>query len=113
MGLRVQRLGYLCAITGIDPGVETGELEILYQFCTGEVIITLRVSIARDDARVPTISEIIPIAEAYERELSEMFGVHVEGLRNNERLYLPDDWPEGVYPMRKDFEQSAISTVEV
>jgi Ni,Fe-hydrogenase III component G len=31
-----------------------------------------------------------------------MFGVTVVGLRNVEHLYLPDDWPAGVYPLRKD-----------
>jgi ech hydrogenase subunit E len=32
----------------------------------------------------------------------EMFGVVVEGTPNTNRLFLPDDWPDGVYPLRKD-----------
>ncbi len=111
-GLRVKRLGYLSAITGLDLGVETGELEVLYHFCTRALIVTLRVRLPRDGATVPTLSEIIPVAEPFERELQEMLGVTVVGLRNNARLYLPDDWPEGVYPLRKDFDSQVLTNGE-
>jgi Ni,Fe-hydrogenase III component G len=103
-GLRVKRMGYLAAITGIDLGAEAGEIEVLYHFCTGPVIVTLRLRTPRDAAEVPTLSEIIPSAEPFERELKEMFGITVNGLRNPERLYLPDDWLAGIYPLRKDYD---------
>jgi Ni,Fe-hydrogenase III component G len=41
--------------------------------------------------------------------LSEMFGVEITGLRNQDYLYLPDDWKPGVYPLRKDFDPSQIA----
>jgi membrane-bound hydrogenase subunit beta len=103
-GLRVQHLGYLAAITGLDPGAEQEMLEVLYHFCTGYVTITLRVNIPKATPSIPTLTEIIPGAEPFERELSEMFGITISGLRNPERLYLPDDWAEGDYPLRKDFQ---------
>ena len=108
VALRVKRLGWLSAITGMDPGVEAGYLEVLYHFTAGAAIITLRVRVPRDNASVPAVSEIIPSAEVFERELHEMFGVEVIGLRNPEKLYLPDDWPDGVYPMRKDFDPQVL-----
>ena len=52
---------------------------------------------------VPTICDIIPSATLYERELMELFGVTVEGTPDPARLVLPDEWPEGVYPLRKSF----------
>lgn len=103
-GLRVKRLGYLAAITGLDPGELQEELEVLYHFCSGFVTITLRIKIPKVAPIVHTLTEIIPGAEPYERELSEMYGITVIGLRNPEHLYLPDDWPAGVYPLRKDFQ---------
>jgi NADH:ubiquinone oxidoreductase subunit C len=103
VGLRVQRLGYLSTITGLDPGVDSGHLELLYHFCPGPAVINLRLTIPRDGARVPTLTEIIPSAESAEREVREMFGITFDGLRNADPLYLPDDWPAGVYPLRKDF----------
>lgn len=108
--LRVKRLGYLAAITGLDLGAEAGEIEVLYHFCVGSAVITLRVRLPREGASVPTLSEIIPSAEPYERELSEMLGVEVKGLRTPEHLYLPDDWPETTYPLRKDFDPKILAS---
>lgn len=107
VALRVQRLGYLAAITGLDHGPEAGELEVLYHFCTGAAIVTLRVRLPRENPTIASLCEVIPAAEAFERELSEMFGITIAGLRNPERLYLPEDWPEGVYPLRKDVDLKA------
>lgn len=102
VGLRVKRLGYLTAITGLDEGPEADQVEVLYHFCTGEAIVTLRVRLARENPAVPTLSEIIPSAEVFERELAEMLGVTIQGLRYPDHLYLPEDWPDGVFPLRKD-----------
>ncbi len=95
--------GYLAAITGLDLGGTEGELELLYHFCSGASIVTLRVGIPYDNAFVPSLYEIIPSVSFYERELIEMFGITVANTPNTDRLFLPDDWPEGVYPLRKDF----------
>jgi Ni,Fe-hydrogenase III component G len=110
VGLRVKRLGYLGAITGLDPQGGEQDLEVLYHFMAGAAIITLRVQVPRENATLPTLSEIIPAAEPYERELSEMFGITIQGIRNPDRLYLPDDWPANVYPLRKDFDPAALSS---
>jgi NADH:ubiquinone oxidoreductase subunit C len=116
------RWGYLIAITGLDlpwpktppkpgaatePPAETGpmedKLEALYHFTEGPVVATLRVTVPYTDARVPTICPLVPTATLYERELQEMFGITVQGTPVPDRLVLPDDWPEGVYPLRKSF----------
>lgn len=102
--LRVQRLGYLSAITGIDLGSETDELEALYHFCTGEAVVTLRVRLPREGASLPSLCEMIPSAGPFERELREMFGITVVDLPNPDKLYLPEDWPDHTYPLRKDWE---------
>lgn len=96
--------GYLAAITGLDLGPEAGKMEVLYQFCEGAAVLTLRVMIERETAVVPTVCGLIPSASFFERELGEMFGITVEGTPNTDRLFLPDEWPEGVYPLRKDFQ---------
>jgi Ni,Fe-hydrogenase III component G len=56
-----------------------------------------------EDSAVPTLSGLIPAAGIYERELQEMFGVVVEGIPDPSRFLLPEDWPDGVFPLRKDF----------
>ncbi len=109
VGLRVKRLGYLSAIVCLDLGAEANEMEVIYDFCPGDAVIALRVRIPRDHASLPSLTEVVPGAESYERELHEMFGIEMVGLTTPDRLYLPDDWPDGVYPMRKDFDPSALS----
>ncbi len=96
------RWGYLSAITGLDLAA-SGEIEALYHFCAGAAIVTLRVRLPKADATVPSICGINPSASFFERELAEMFGVTVAGTPNADRLFLPDDWPAGVFPLRKDF----------
>jgi len=96
------RWGYLAAITGLDHGPETSEMEVLYHFCAAADVLTLRVHIPRENAALPSICSILPYAGVFERELSEMFGVIMYGAPDDSRLFLPDDWPEGVYPLRKD-----------
>ena len=105
--------GYLSAITGMDLGVDSGQIEALYHFCYGAAITTLRVRQPRgEDAAVPTIEDIIPPASFFERELREMLGFHITGAKFSERLFIPDDWPEDVYPLRKDFSVNQATPVE-
>jgi NADH:ubiquinone oxidoreductase subunit C len=101
--LQAAHWGYLSAITGLDRGTTDGDLEVLYHFCRGGTILTLRVRTPRVSASVPSLCAIWPSANFFERELAEMFGITVTGTPNADRLLLPDDWPTGVYPLRKDY----------
>jgi len=91
---------YLATITGVDKG-ET--FELLYHFASPAASITVRTEVPRSAPRVASICPVIPGAIFYEREIQEMFGITVEGIPDPRRLNLPDDWPEGQYPLRKDW----------
>lgn len=113
--------GYLSAITGLDhaapvaqegqPSAE-GNLEVLYHFCDGPAMLTLRVSLPYGDAVLPTICDLQPVATLYERELMELFGVSIANTPDKSRLVLPDEWPDGVYPLRKTFTGFAAPAAE-
>jgi Ni,Fe-hydrogenase III component G len=109
VGLRVKRLGYLSAIVGLDLGREANQLEVLYYFCEQSSMIVLHLRIPRQNARIPSLCEVIPSAEVFERELREMFGIEITGLKTIEYLYLPEDWPDGVFPMRKDADLTMVT----
>ncbi|MEL7673838.1 MAG: NADH-quinone oxidoreductase subunit C [Chloroflexota bacterium] len=102
------RWGYLTAITGLDLGPEDGRLEVLYHFACGAAVVTFRVRVPREGGAVPSLVGVIPSISFYERELMEMFGVTVEGTPNVDKLFLPEDWPDGVYPLRKDFSMEQL-----
>lgn len=104
--------GYLSAIIGVDrpaPAAKEGEsqaegsVDVLYVFCHDAAVVTLRITLLNSQAILPTISGLLPSAMLYEWELQEMFGVEVVGLRVKGHLILADDWPKGVYPLRKSF----------
>jgi NADH-quinone oxidoreductase subunit C len=88
---------HLSTITGQE--VSAG-LELLYHFWGGRGI-TLRVALHREAPRLPTLTDLIPGADFYEREIAEMLGVTFEGHPGPAHLLLSDDW-EGGHPLRED-----------
>jgi len=91
---------YLATITGLDKGEA---FEILYHFASPAASITVRTQVPRSEPRIASICAVIPGAVLYEREIQEMFGITVEGIPDARRLNLPDDWPDGEHPLRKDW----------
>jgi len=91
---------HLSTISGVD---NLKEFEILYHLANNIASLTVRVSISRENPVVPTICSVIPGAILYEREIQDLLGIKVDGIPDPRRLVLPDDWPEGNYPLRKDW----------
>ncbi len=99
------RYPHLSVIGANDLG---DSIRLLYIFSLqhGEVkseyMVTLAVTLPKSDLTIPTISDLIPGAVFGEREKQEFLGVKVVGIPDNRHLFLPDDFPDGVYPWRKD-----------
>ena len=87
---------HLSTITGQDTGEA---IELLYHFWHGAGL-TLRVRLNRDAASVDSVTDLIPGALFYEREVSEMLGVTLKDLPDPRALLLPDEWDEPP-PLRK------------
>jgi Ni,Fe-hydrogenase III component G len=67
------------------------------------VTLSLRTSVAKANPVLDTITPIIPGAILYEREIQDLLGLKVKGHPDPRRLVLPEGWPEGVYPLRKEY----------
>ena len=63
--------------------------------------IRIRVQVPESDAVVPTLFEVHPGTEAFEREVYDMFGIRFAGHPDLTRILMPEDW-EG-HPLRKDY----------
>lgn len=68
----------------------------------GQAVVTLVVKIAKDRPEVPTLAGTVAGAIVYEREIHDVMGITPVGHPDLRRQVVPEDWPEGVYPLRKD-----------
>jgi membrane-bound hydrogenase subunit beta len=96
----------LCTITGLDEGTE---LAMIYHLTRQDgIVINLKTSVPKDNPVIKTIMDYFPSAEYYERELVDLLGAKVEGLPEGSRYPLPEGWPDGQYPLRKDWISSSL-----
>jgi NADH-quinone oxidoreductase subunit C len=68
--------------------------------------VRLRVQVPGDDPVVPTLFDLYPGTEAFEREVYDMFGITFTDHPDLTRILMPEDC-EG-YPLRKDYEVGEI-----
>ena len=69
---------------------------------THRIHAVVKVGVGRDEPEVPTVLNVWPQAEAYEREIHEMFGVRFAGNPDLSPLFL-HNWRD-IPPLRKDFD---------
>lgn len=91
----------LCTITGLDMN---DHYQLIYHVSDDHgLIVNLKLNIDKSNATVDTITHIYEGTTLYERELVDLFGINVTGLPEGNRYPLPDGWPEGQHPLRKDW----------
>ncbi len=62
--------------------------------------VRLKVALEDDDLSLPTITDLWPSADWYEREIWDMFGIRFDGHPHLTRILMPPTW-QG-HPLRKD-----------
>jgi len=96
---------HFAVISGSDTGEEiklTYHFSLYYGERSKEISFNLTTNLAKNNLKIPTITDLIPGAQTSEREIKEMLGVIVEGLPDLANIFLPQDFPKDVYPLRKD-----------
>lgn len=91
--------------TGIDA---EHCFEVLYHFSYDPLgcMITVKAFIRdRQNPAIESITPFLPAAEWIEREIHDILGIDFKNHPNLRRLILFDDWPEGVYPLRKEVQK--------
>ena len=90
-------------LSGVDN--PPNHIEVLYHFSFDDIgkVVTLRVTLDRENPKVESISRIVTGAQWIEREIQDILGVKFLNHPDPRRFILPDDWPEGKYPLRKDY----------
>ena len=67
---------------------------------------TIKVFVNDEDLTIPSITDIYPSANFYEREAYDMFGIIFADHPDLTRILMPDDW-QG-YPLRKNYSLGRI-----
>lgn len=83
-------------------GRKEPRFEVVYQLHCREhdIRLFLRTGVSEENLSLPSMTEVYPNANWYEREIWDLFGIKFEGHPDLRRLLLPEDW-EG-HPLRKD-----------
>ena len=89
--------------TGFDLG--DGMLESRYNLHSMKHLhsIEIRIKVNIDNPDIPSVESIWRVADWFERETYDMFGINFTGHRDLRRILLPEDW-DG-WPLRKDYEE--------
>ena len=91
----------LCTITGLD---ENEKLSLIYHLADSSgIVVNIKTSVPKENPEVNTITSYFTAAALYEREMMDLLGIKVSGLPEGKRYPLPDGWPEGSHPLRKDW----------
>jgi len=82
-------------------------MEILYHFLIEDInlLISLRVKLQKPNLEIDSLAPVFEGANWIEREMHEILGINFKGHPDLKRLLLPDDWPDGVYPLKRDYKE--------
>ena len=97
------RFNYLSDVTAVDHYPNEPRFETVYHLGALESNqrLRLKVRLGGEDPRVDSMVPVWPAANAFEREVFDLFGIFFEGHPYLVRILMPEDW-EG-HPLRKDY----------
>ena len=92
----------------IATGVDTPTaIEVLYHWALDSLgcVVTVRTRLNRENPEIESIAPLCPAAEWIEREMWELLGIRFRNHPDLRHLLLRDDWPEGKFPLRRDYKE--------
>ncbi|EHD22284.1 MULTISPECIES: NADH-quinone oxidoreductase subunit C [Brenneria] len=103
--LYYQQGGWLPVLFGNDERSLNGYFAVYYVLSMEEgekCWVIVKALVNPDNPEFPSVTPRVPAAVWGEREVRDMYGLIPVGLPDERRLVLPDDWPDDLYPLRKD-----------
>jgi NADH-quinone oxidoreductase subunit C/D len=106
------KMDYLVTIVGMDWKDSLGCIYYLMSTTTHEVMAVKVATTDRERPMLHTVSDIWKIAELYEREVYDFYGIIFIGNQDMRRMFLSIDWVG--YPLRKDYnDDPALNPVSI
>ncbi|MDD5656633.1 MAG: NADH-quinone oxidoreductase subunit C [Elusimicrobia bacterium] len=101
----------LATVVATDDRSAEAAFVVRYVFACPGRFETISAAVPIPGACCPSLAQLFPVAALFERELREFFGVRFEGHPDPRRLLLHELWPEGAFPLRKDFKPEAAAAL--
>lgn len=94
---------YMCSV-GYDEIARDGSLGLVHTYSVDseDRFVCLRTKAPADDPEVESITPDLPSAGWSEREYMDLLGFKFANHPKPKKLIVCDDWPPGIYPMRKE-----------
>jgi len=94
---------FLADVTALDLYPQEPRFEVVYHLLSIESAerLRLKVRVGGDHPRTISAVPVWPSANAFEREVFDLFGIIFEGHPFLRRIVLPDEWQGN--PLRKDY----------
>ncbi len=97
------KFSFLADVTALDLYPQEPRFEVVYHLLSLEAAqrLRLKVRVSGENPRFITAIPVWPAANAFEREVFDLFGIIFDGHPFLRRMLLPEEW-EG-HPLRKDY----------
>lgn len=95
---------------GVDDRPYSGHFLVVHDFAFDKdhVLCSIVTELPPEKPQIESISDVVPAASWAEREMRDLVGIEPVGHKYLKRLVLPDGWPEGVHPLRKDVPWNSV-----
>ncbi|MGD9677044.1 MAG: NADH-quinone oxidoreductase subunit C [Vulcanibacillus sp.] len=108
-------LGLVSMFASDERELESGTFIIYYIFSnrSENYFIELRSQLPTNELKYKSVANHIYNASWYEREIKDMFGLEPIGHPLPKKYLFHNNWPEGNYPLRKDFNKKVRPEWEI
>ncbi|OGX10926.1 MAG: hypothetical protein A2351_01075 [Omnitrophica bacterium RIFOXYB12_FULL_50_7] len=92
-------------LSGSDTRKENGSftLHYVFSYVQQDQFLIVQTRVEEKDPQFPSLARFLPQANWHEREIQDLLGLVAAGHPDSRRLVLHEDWPHGLFPLRKDF----------
>jgi len=97
------RFNFLADVTALDLYPQEPRFEVVYHLLSLETAqrLRLKVRVAGENPHIASAVPVWPAANAFEREVFDLFGIVFDGHPYLRRILMPEEW-DG-HPLRKDY----------
>ncbi len=100
----------LVSITGLDLGENLGAY---YHLRTSKGYLTVKAHVPKNKPKVASITDLLPGATFAELESTDLLGIIFEGNALAGHFLLAENWPSGVFPLRKDVDLNNVKLTPI